>query len=141
MPHSLLALNLSDWLPGSLWALAIGIATAVISLWAARWYVLRLPSDYFADDAQPSDRWRHEHPALRIGLKVLKNVLGVVLLTAGLVMLLTPGQGILAILIGLSLVDFPGKRQLQRRLIAQPRVLGFLNLVRRRAGKRPFETG
>jgi hypothetical protein len=140
MPHCPIALNLSDWLPGSLWALAIGAATAVISLVAARWYVLRLPSDYFTTGRRIADDWRDRHPALRIGLKVLKNALGAVLIIAGLVMLVIPGQGLLAILIGLSLLDFPGKRQLERRLVARPGVIKFLNLVRRQAGKRPFET-
>ncbi len=139
MPSCPIALNISSWLPGSLWALAIGVATAAVSLWAARWYVLRLPSNYFSRGYRPTDTWRDQHPALRIGLKVLKNVVGAVLLIAGLVMLLTPGQGILAILIGLSLVDFPGKRQLERRLVARPGIIRFLNMVRRPAGKPPFE--
>ena len=139
MPDCLIALNLSDWLPGSMWALSIGATTAVVSLWAARWYVLRLPSNYFAPGYRPTDRWRDRHPALRLGFKVLKNALGVVLLFAGLVMLVTPGQGILAVLIGLSLLDFPGKRQLERRLVARPGVIRFLNLVRRQAGRPVFE--
>jgi hypothetical protein len=72
-------------------------------------------------------------------LKVLKNLLGATLLVAGLVMLVMPGQGILAILIGLSLLDFPGKRELERRLVARPRVIRFLNLVRRQAGQPQFD--
>lgn len=136
---NLLVPDVSAWLPGSLWVLAIGIVTAVISLWAARWYVLRLPRDYFTPRYHPCETWRDAHPALRVGLKVLKNLLGATLLIVGLVMLLTPGQGILAILIGLSLLDFPGKRQLERWLVARPKVIRFLNMVRRQAGRPQFD--
>ena len=136
---NLIDLKLSDWLPGSLGMLTIGVTTAVVSLWAARWYVLRLPREYFTPRYHPRESWRDAHPALRVGLKVLKNLLGATLLVAGLVMLVMPGQGILAILIGLSLLDFPGKRQLERRLVARPRVIRFLNLVRRQAGRPQFD--
>lgn len=140
MTANLIALNLSDWLPGSLGVLAVGVVTAVVSLWAARWYVLRLPREYFTPRYHPRESWRDAHPALRVGLKVLKNLLGATLLVAGLLMLVMPGQGILAILIGLSLLDFPGKRQLERRLVARPRVIRFLNLVRRQAGQPQFDS-
>jgi hypothetical protein len=136
---NLLALDVSAWLPGSLWVLAIGIVTAVISLWAARWYVLRLPREYFTPRYHPRESFRDAHPALRVGLKVLKNLLGATLLIVGLIMLVTPGQGILAILIGLSLLDLPGKRQLERWLVARPKVIRFLNMVRRQAGRPQFD--
>jgi hypothetical protein len=40
-----------------------------------------------------------------------------VLLIAGIIMLVTPGQGIISILLGLFLMEFPGKRKLELKLI------------------------
>jgi hypothetical protein len=51
---------------------------------------------------------------------------------------LVPGPGLVFILIGLSLLDFPGKRSLERRLLAVPTVLRFLNEVRQRFRRPPL---
>lgn len=75
---------------------------------------------------------------LHFGLLVLKNVLGAIFLTLGVGMLVLPGQGLLTILIGLSLVDFPGKYRLERYLVTRSPVLRSLNWLRRRTGKPPF---
>ena len=54
-------------------------------------------------------------------------------------MLFTPGQGILMILLALSVASFPGKDRLERRLIAFPGVLATLNMIRIKGGKPPLE--
>jgi hypothetical protein len=54
-------------------------------------------------------------------------------------MLLLPGQGILTILIGLMLLDFPGKRRLERRLVQQPSVWRAINWMRAKAHQPALE--
>jgi len=49
-----------------------------------------------------------------------------------------PGQGILTILIGVMLLNFPGKRRLERWLVSRPRVLPVINGLRARFGKPPL---
>jgi UPF0716 family protein affecting phage T7 exclusion len=66
---------------------------------------------------------------------VLKNVLGVVLVLWGVIMLAIPGPGVVTLLLGLSLLDFPGKRALERRILTSPGVLRTLNALRARAGQ------
>jgi hypothetical protein len=78
--------------------------------------------------------WLHA-PALRYVLLALKNVLGVVLLIAGLIMLIAPGQGLLTIMIGLTLIDFPGKYRLESWFVTRPAVWKSVNWLRRRAGR------
>ncbi len=68
-----------------------------------------------------------------------KNLLGGVLVVLGLVMLLTPGQGLLTLLIGLMLMNFPGKYRLERWLVTRPGVLRALNWLRARQGHQPLE--
>ena len=78
------------------------------------------------------------HPVLRIVGLVLKNLLGVLLLFAGFLMLFLPGQGILTMLIGVSLTDFPGKRTLERKLVGQPAVLRTINKLREKFNRPPL---
>ena len=59
----------------------------------------------------------------------------------GVLMLVLPGQGVLTILIGLTLLDFPGKRRFVRRLLMRPRVFRVINRLRRRFGRPPLKPG
>ena len=79
--------------------------------------------------------WWRRHPAVRWGLRGLKNGLGVVLAVAGVAMLVLPGQGLLTLAAAMLLLDFPGKRRVERRVLGSPRVLGPVNALRRRFNK------
>lgn len=118
-----------------LW-LGVSAAMFVGSLVIVPIAVARIPEDYFAHDRrEPLDT---RHPLLRLTLRVLKNVLGFVLVVAGIAMLVLPGQGILTIVIGIALLDFPGKYRLERKLVSRPAVLRSLNWIRRKAGRPPL---
>jgi len=99
--------------------------------------LVRLPQDYF-DENRPRIWLQGRHPLLRVTTYALKNAFGVVFLLAGVAMLVLPGQGILSMLIGISLMDFPGKRRLERRFVAQPAVLRTINGIRARFGRPPL---
>lgn len=116
---------------------AFAFITFVVGLIAIRFILIRLPANYF-NECHPRTWLKDHHPVLRVVGTVLKNIVGVFLVTAGLVMLVTPGPGILAILIGVSLTDFPGKRRLERKLISLPTVLEAINKMRKKSGKPPL---
>jgi hypothetical protein len=107
------------------------------TLIAIPFILVRLPEDYF-DLRVPRPWMRDHHPLLRIIGRILKNVVGVLFVLAGLSMLVLPGQGVLTILIGLSLVDFPGKQRLEARIIGQRSVFKAVNSLRARFGRPPF---
>lgn len=118
----------------------IGVVSAVFfvgTLFAIPIILVRLPANYF-DERYPRSWMRDHHPVLRLIAHLAKNLAGAVFLVAGVVMLVLPGQGLLTILIGLSLLDFPGKRRLEARLIGQPAVLNVINAMRRRYGRPPL---
>lgn len=99
--------------------------------------LIRLPTDYF-EDHHPRTWMAGYHPITRtIGL-VLKNIIGVIFLLAGLAMLVLPGQGVLTLVIGLSLIDFPGKRKLEQQLVAKPIIFNTINALRGKFGKPPL---
>jgi hypothetical protein len=72
-------------------------------------------------------------------LSILKNAFGAVLVLAGIAMLVLPGQGLLAILVGVMLANFPGKYALERRIISRPTVSKAVNRIRKMAGRPPLD--
>ena len=107
---------------------------------AIPWLIVRLPADYF-DLRVPRTFLSHANPAVRSIAVVAKNLIGFILLLAGIAMLVLPGQGVLTILIGVSLMDFPRKRDLEARLIGERHVFSGVNRLRARFGKPPFALG
>lgn len=112
-------------------AIVVSLASALGSLWLTRSVLLRLPPDYFV--AGPA-------PASSRAAWVARNVGGFLLVVLGLLLSIpgVPGQGLLTIAVGLVLVDVPGKRGLERKLLGHPRVLAAVNRVRDRAGVAPL---
>ena len=49
-----------------------------------------------------------------------------------------PGQGVLTILAGLTLIDFPGRHPLVRSIIGRPAILAALNRLRARFKRPPL---
>ncbi|MGB1310344.1 MAG: PGPGW domain-containing protein [Leucothrix sp.] len=122
------------------WLLVFGfvsIATFVLSLLIIPVIIVRIPEDYFTLRKRDS-HWQGRSPVFRACMAVLKNVLGLVLLVMGILMLVLPGQGLLTMLFGIALLDFPGKYALERRMIAYPKVLNSINWIRKKANKPPL---
>ena len=120
------------------WLAASSLFTFVVTLIAVPWLIVRIPPDYFA-------RPRRERPSMgihsliaRAALRVVKNVVGYLFVTAGLVMLILPGQGVLTIFVGVVLADFPGKDRLVKWIISRSSVLRSINWLRHRAGRDPL---
>jgi len=99
--------------------------------------LIRLPADYF-DEEKPHTWMETYHPIIRKISLFLKNGVGYIFLLAGFAMLVLPGQGLLTMLIGVSLIDFPGKRQFEKKLMCLPGVLKTINALRQKYGKPPF---
>jgi hypothetical protein len=100
--------------------------------------VARIPADYFIREEPPAAAWVARHPLLGALLRVLKNVLGALIFLAGILMLVLPGQGVMAILVGLTLVEFPGKRRLELGILRRGPVLKAINWIRAKAHRAPL---
>ena len=112
----------------------------VFSLAAVALVIVRLAPDHF-EHAHGSGRFLAHRPAWQRALAIAgKNLLGFFLVILGVLMSLpgVPGQGLLTIFIGLVLLDVPGKRAIERRIIAVPAILRACNRLRARFGKPPF---
>jgi len=115
-------------------ALLVAVSLGLVSVLVLPLLLVRIPTDYFVAVPAPTRRGG----ASWFG-RVIKNLLGGLMLVLGIIMLVLPGQGVLTIVAALVLLDFPGKRRLERRLLLRPRVLGVLNSLRARAGRPPLE--
>jgi hypothetical protein len=97
-----------------------------------------IPADYF-QYAEPY-RVHHtfKHPVIRLSIISVKNILGWLLIITGVIMLVLPGQGLITMIAGLLLINFPGKRKVERKLVSNPRVLHSINWLRAKYNKEPL---
>ncbi|MCB9683079.1 MAG: hypothetical protein H6733_16565, partial [Alphaproteobacteria bacterium] len=94
----------------------------------------RLPADWLVRGPEP---W----PTTARGwlLRGGRNLLGGVLVVAGVAMLVLPGQGVLTILAGLVLVDVPGRKRVLVAVLRRPAVARGVAWIRERAEAPPLE--
>jgi len=119
----------------------IGFGSLIVfvgSLVFLPWLVAQIPADYFCHNRREPAQWKQLHPLIRYVILVLKNLVGLTLLLSGFAMLMLPGQGLLGILLGLILMDYPGKFQLERKIVSRPKLLRFINWLRRKQNKPPL---
>jgi hypothetical protein len=118
----------------SLFAASLLISFASIAI-----VMVKIPPNYFSThyerDFLPNSSWW-----VKWGVVVLKNIFGVFLVLLGIILSLpgVPGQGILTILLGLIMLDIPGKRPIEAKIIQRPTVLAAINRLRARFGKTPL---
>lgn len=112
------------------------LITFSISLGIVSFIMVRIPPDYFKKD-NPRKVLPNHHRAVRSLVLLARNILGVFLVALGIVLSLpgVPGQGILTILLGVMLLDFPGKRSLEYKLVSRPKVRQAINKLRNKFGK------
>ena len=118
------------------WLGIISLLTFITTLAIIPLILVRLPADYFTRENPP---FKEKHPVGRRILLFGKNLLGLFFLIAGFMMLFLPGQGMLTILLAISLLNFPGKKRLEHRLIQWPKVLQTINKLRQKANRPPLD--
>ena len=91
-----------------------------------------------AENTSETSRLTPENRSVSLMINIVKIMVGLFLLICGLVMLVLPGQGLLTMLMGLSLMPFPGKNKLEKTIVARKSVRYSLNWIRMKANKKPF---
>jgi len=131
-----------EWIglsPRAGWWIAIASAVMLVAgLTLVPVLIVRLPIDYFVRPHRFGAGWPRRLAWLRWLLAILKNLLGVACLFLGALMLVLPGQGVMTVLIGVALLDFPGKFRLQRWIVGRRGVLDALNWIRKKRGRPPL---
>jgi hypothetical protein len=130
-----------DWLPRLetvLWAAGVWVATTAVTFVVVAAVVATLPVTYFRDEAARSAT--RGRPAWWIAARIARNVAGVVLIVVGAALSIpgVPGQGLLTLLAGLVLVDFPGRHRAARAIARWRGVLPAMNRLRAFFGQPPL---
>ncbi len=120
------------------WLVAASVVTFILSIFIVPILIVQIPVDYFSHSRRHPTLWAPYHPLLRMLLLIIKNSFGTVFVAIGAIMLVLPGPGILSILIGIMLLNFPGKYRLERWLVGRPPVLYSINWIRQRADHEPL---
>ncbi len=121
----------------------LGVALFLISLFlsflAIVLVVVKIPANYFSSHYQ-RDFLPDSPFFVRWGAVILKNLLGIFLILIGIVLSLpgVPGQGLLTILLGLIMLDIPGKRPIEAKIISRPTIQNAINKIRARFNKPPL---
>lgn len=118
------------------WAAVASGVLFIIGALATPYLIGLIPSDYFVQ--QKNYKFQIHGFWHGIGLLV-RTFFGLILFLAGVIMLFTPGQGILSMVIGLSLMEFPGKHKLEYQLASHDPTFNALNWLRKKANKPPLE--
>lgn len=117
----------------------IFVVTFAVNLAIVSFILVKIPADHFAG-SHHTKFWSGPRPALRAAGIVGKNILGILLIVLGILLSIpgVPGQGLLTILLGLMLVNFPGRRTLEHKVLQRAEVLKSINRLRARYGKAPL---
>lgn len=129
--------NITHWLHQHetllYWIGIISLLMFVFSLLLLPWLINKIPADHFEHADEP------DSVKLLSPINLLRNLTGLVVLVAGVGMLILPGQGILCILLGLAIMNFPGKYSLERWVITRKGVLESINWIREKGGNPPLQ--
>lgn len=116
---------------------SVSIFIMVISLLSIKWLVNQIPSDYLIKSKTETSL--NKLPvAFRILIYILKNLLGYLLIIGGIIMLILPGQGLLTIMMGLVLSNYPGKKVFEKKIIGSQPILRTINWARKKSGVKPL---
>lgn len=121
------------------WLTAFSIASFLASAILVPILCIRIDAHHFLTERAPGAASAGENRFLRTSVLVLKSLLGALLIFVGILMLILPGQGLISILAGLFLLQFPGKRRVELWLLRLPGVLRAINILRARAKHPPLE--
>ena len=124
--ENIIVLALISVLISCLYAIAVVIA------------VVRMRPDHFVQKATAVKNWQSRHPFLHGLFKALKNLAGLGIIVSGLAMLVLAGHGVLTMLIGLTLLDIPGKRRLEIWFLRRSSILNGINRIRKKARRAPL---
>ena len=112
------------------WIGVISFLVFSLSLLSLPRLVAMIPEDYFLSQKRKRAILKNEVFGTWIVIFILKNSIGLLLITGGVLMLFLPGQGVLTIIAGLIMTDYPGKFELERRIVSNKKILEKLNWLR-----------
>ena len=121
----------SSAVTASLWIIGVWAGTTTLTMLVAGAVLVTVPADYLTEGDSRRRHWVY---------RIMRTVAGLVLVLLGVLLSVPgiPGQGVLTILAGMMLVEFPGRHRLVRAIIGRPAVLHAVNRLRARFHRPPL---
>lgn len=119
-----------EFRPLLFWFTSISLALALVSIVVLPVMVIYMPKDYFLGAHR-----RRRRGFSTTWVLLIRNLCAFLLMVAGLLMLVLPGQGLLTLLAALIISDIPGKYRMERWLVLRPGILRAINWLRRKYAK------
>ncbi len=116
----------------------ISLITFLVSFFIIPWFIGKLPDDYFLRLSQSNLSKVEKKSLYGVFLLVIKNLFGFFFLASGFIMLFIPGQGILTMVMGILLINVPGKKSFLMKIISQESIRDSLNWLRKKSNKPLF---
>src|SRR5690242_4391565 len=125
---------------GVLLGALIFVGTFFINLAIVSFILVKIPANHFSK-TRKTKFWSGPHPMLHAAGVVSKNIGGLLLVALGIVLSLpgVPGQGLLTVLLGVMLLDFPGRHRLEQKLLSRPSIVNAINKLRGRFKQPPLQ--
>jgi hypothetical protein len=120
------------------WLAIISSITFGLSIVLIPFIIGRLDEKSFLSFEKRSSAHERGFSVLFLLGAIFRNLIGLILLVAGIAMLFLPVQGLLTILLSLLLISFPGKQKLFQILIRQQKIQLAFDWIRKRQQKKPF---
>ena len=126
------------------WIVLLSTTASIAYFVVITYFITQMDKQYFLrrkvsqGEAINQPRLTSMNRSVACVVKIAKIILGIGLLVCGILMLVLPGQGLVTILIGLSMIPFPGKEKMELRILERESVRSTLNWIRIKANKEPF---
>ena len=103
---------------------SIFVGSFLVNLAIVSVILVNLPADHFSKNRK-TKFWSGPRPWLHAAKVIGKNIAGLLLVALGVVLSLpgVPGQGLLTVLLGVMLLDFPGRDRLEQKLLSKPSIV------------------
>ena len=115
----------------NLFILLFSLATLLVSALIMLIAIARLPTTYFIKEI-------NENRKSSMLINTVSLIVGIILIILGIIMLFTPGQGIISILIGKTLLPIRQKNHLINKLIKIKTTQKTLNYLRKICRRNSF---
>jgi purine-cytosine permease-like protein len=113
---------------------SVSMISLVLSIFIIPYVIVNIPENYFI-----SKRRVRKKGIIYLFTRIIKNLFGLVLGLIGFIMIFTPGQGLLFLFIGFMMLNFPGKYNLEKKLIKNKKIYNSINRIRKKYNKPPLK--
>lgn len=117
---------------------AISFLSLIVGMALVPYFVTRIPVDYFSHPHRHRLSKSSHHPVIQMMIIGFKNIIGAILVLTGFLLLFLPGQGLVTLLVGLMIMNYPGKYTLERWIIRRPHILPAVNWLREKSSHPPL---